>query len=185
MVINETGTDNPHQPWEAQVDWTYVGHGEWAHMEEVQEHGQGPKIEYEPYWVQEWLVKQDEDIARYDRVMKGGYPNRWGAQVVVRSKWNLQLMEQWLIDYEDKEVVQWLRYGWPTGRLPTMESPSLANKNHKGATEHPQQLEKYVQTEKQHGAIMGPFKKVPSKIRWAYHHLALEPRRTPQIRGSY
>ena len=63
--------------------------------------------------------------------------------------------------YEDKEVVEWLKYGWPTGRLPTLPAPSTSNKNHKGAVEFPEHLIKYINKEREHGAIMGPYQKIP------------------------
>ena len=76
MGDRDTGTI--HQPWEAQEGWTYMGHGEWVQSEDVQGTDHGTEIQREPCWVQHWMAKQDEDIARHDRVMKGGYPNRWG-----------------------------------------------------------------------------------------------------------
>ena len=33
--------------------------------------------------------------------------------------------------------------------------------NHKGANEHPEQLRKYINKELHHGAVMGPYKKIP------------------------
>ena len=94
-------------------------------------------------------------------VLREGYPNRWGARRPVRTKWNLELLEELLEDYEDKEVVEWMRYGWPTGRLPTMEDPHITTKNHTGATDHSQALRKYIAKEKSHGAIMGPYHRIP------------------------
>ena len=138
-----------------------MGHGEWAQMDDIQGQAHGLEILHEPHWVQQWLVKQDEDIANHDRVIRHGYPNRWGAQEEVKSKWNLNLMEQWLMEYEDREVVEWMRYGWPTGRLPTMGAPGISNKKHKGATDYPEHLTKYIQVEQKHGAVMGPFHKIP------------------------
>ena len=155
-----TGDQGGH-PWEAQVGWTYIGHGEWSQTEETQEKGLALQVQQEPYWTQWWLEKNDEDINRHMQVKCNGYPNRWGARRVVPSKWNLELMETWLQDYEDKEVVQWLKYGWPTGRLPTAGPPSICGKNHKGATDFPEQLSRYIRKEMDHGAVMGPFQKIP------------------------
>ena len=61
------------------------------------------------------------------------------------------------MNYHDQEVVEWMRYGWPMGRLPTMKSPAVTLKNHKGAVEHPEALEKAA------SAILGPFSKIPFK----------------------
>ena len=93
--------------------------------------------------------------------MDKGYPNIWGARRPVRTKWNLDKFEELLKDYDDKQVVERIRYGWPTGRLPTLPEPKKCNKNHKGATDHPQALQKYIRKEAEHGAIMGPYNKIP------------------------
>ena len=85
----------------------------------------------------------------------------FGAQIPVPSKWNLQRLEQLLQDYEDKKVVQWMRYGWPSERLPMLGEPRKTFKNHKGATDYPQALNKYLAKEKSKGAIMGPFPVIP------------------------
>ena len=146
-------SDNPEgdsnnqddHPWEAQVGWLYMGHGEWDQLEGVRKvKGQRTNIQYEPQWIQQWLAKYDTDIRRHNKVRRLGYPNRWGAQVEVKSRWNLEIMQHWLQDYEDKEVVEWIRYGWPTGRLPTLPPPHISDKNHKGATQFPEQMIKYI-----------------------------------------
>ena len=70
-------------------------------------------------------------------------------------------MEELLTEYHDKEVVEWLRYGWPTGRLPGVAEPSKWGTNHKGAEDHPEALIAYIQKELRHDAIMGPYEKIP------------------------
>ena len=129
--------------------------------------------------MQQWLSKNDEDIHRHLEVRRKGYPNRWGAQLEIKTNWNLELMEQWLHDYEDKDVVQWLRYGWPTGRLPMLPPPSISRKNHKGAMEFPQQMDKYIQKELENGAIMGPYQKIPFR-----DNVGISPLGTREKKGS-
>ena len=121
----------------------------------------GNQLQVEPSWVKQWLHKNDGDIALHNTVLEKGYPNRWGAQIPVKSKWNLDKMEKWLEHYPDREVVEWIRYGWPMGRLPTANPPTLNTKNHKGATEYQQQLRQYLNKEIAHGAVMGPYAKIP------------------------
>ena len=111
-----------------------------------------------------------------------GYPNRWGARVEVDSTWNLKLMENLLRDYEDAEVVQWLRYGWPTGRLPTLPGPDLSNRNHKGAVDFPEQLKRYIEKEGRYGAVMGPYKRIPFSGRVGISPLSTRPKRESKDR---
>ena len=70
----------------------------------------------------------------------------------------MDLFASLLQDYEDKEVVEWIRYGWPTGRLPQLQDPTPSGWNHKGAEQFPQQLNKYIHKESRYGAVMGPYK---------------------------
>ena len=80
-------------------------------------------------------------------------------------------------EYHDKEVVEWLRYGWPMGRLPTLPSPGWCTKNHKGANEFPEQLEKYIHKELKQEAVMGPFTKIPFKDRVGISPLSTKPKK--------
>ena len=169
--------DKEH-PWEAQVGWMYIGHGEWAQVEtedNAREHGND--LQREPEWIQRWLANNDKDITLHKEVLQGGYPNRWGAKKQVASGWNLEEFAQQLVDYHDKEVVEWLRYGWPTGRLPTLTQPGWSKKNHKGATDHPQQLDKYIQKELGYGAVMGPFEKIPFTSKVGISPLGTKPKK--------
>ena len=100
--------DNQTVPWEAQVGWTYIGHGEWAQLEQVEQASHGNKLELEQDWIRAWLSKNDNDIRIHQEVMEKGCPNRWGAKIQVHSAWNLQLMADLLRNYEDREIAEWL-----------------------------------------------------------------------------
>ena len=165
-------------PWQSQVGWIYTGHGEWAAQENeelAKEHG-NPLLTY-PRWIRNSWEQNDSDIALHEAVLKGGYPNRWGARQEVMSTWNLNRFEELMEQYEDKEVVEWLRYGWPMGRLPTMKPPQLSTKNHKGATDFPEHLHKYINKEAKYGAVMGPFKKIPFSANVGISPLSSRPKK--------
>ena len=138
-----------------------MGHGEWVSTEEQLQMEKEHEPEWEPEWIQKWWISNDEDIALHQKVMEQGYPNRWGARIPVKQRWNLELFEEKMTNYEDKEVVEWLRFGWPTGRLPSLGDPSISTGNHKGATEYPEALAKYIRKEQQHEAVMGPYQHIP------------------------
>ena len=151
----------PNTPSEAQEEWVYIGNGEWVQGDMGQLVDHGCSLTHEQDCIKQWLCKHDKDVEAYQEVKTNGYPNRWGAGREVESRWNLTLMEALLKDYEDREVVEWLSYGWPIDRLPTMSQPGHSFKNHKGANEHPEKLRKYLNKELHHGAVMGPYKKIP------------------------
>ena len=159
---NHSKDHEMEENWETQVELIYAGHGEWVEttsMKPVKHHGNG--LCREPYWVEQWLNKVDADIRIHNEVINKGYLNRWGARIPVDSHWNLKAMARLLETYEDKEVVEWLTYGWPIGRLPTAQEPQMTPKNHKGATDHPEVLTKYIAKEAKYGAIMGPYENIP------------------------
>ena len=92
-------------------------------------------------------------------------------------KWNLNKFEELLGDYEDREVVEWMRYGWPTGWLPTLPKPATSGANHKGATDHPQVLLDYIAKEQGHGAVMGPYDRIPFHSKVAITPLSMRPKK--------
>ena len=116
-----------------QDNWTYIGHGEWIQMSPGGTQETIDHIPQETDLAKEWWATVDGDIGLHERVIQNGNPNRWGARIPVKSGWNLVLMEELLRNYEDKEVVEWIRYGWPTGRLPTLPAPAQTGKTTKGA----------------------------------------------------
>ena len=121
--------------WEILNEWNYMGHGEWAPPEDKPPGGDIKVMGREPSWIYKWRCTTDKDMDLHQKVCEQGYPNRWEARLPVDTKWNLELFKQLLVDYEDIEVVEWIKYGWPTGRLPSLKEPKITWKNHKGATE--------------------------------------------------
>ena len=102
----------------------YVGHGEWIQVEQDEAPSQeGVALKAQPQWIQQWLKDNDLDIKLNEDVLRRGYPNRWGAQIEVKSAWNVDLFASLLQDYKDKEVVEWIRYGWPTGQATPTTGP--------------------------------------------------------------
>ena len=175
-ICGEThGSSQPEGDW--QVEWTYIGNGEWAPPEELSLKQTHNNVEQEPLWIYKWRCSTDKDIQLHQQVNSKGYPNRWGVRIPVQTKWNLEKLGQLLTDYEDKEVVEWMRYGWPTGRLPTLPDPSITNKNHTGASEHPEALRKYIQKEQAQGAVMGPFERIPFQGKIGISPLSTRPKK--------
>ena len=65
----------------------------------------------------------DEDIMLCNKARENGYPNRWGAQILVPSNWNLPPYQELLQNYWDKDVVEWTRFGWPISWIPGWAQP--------------------------------------------------------------
>ena len=158
-----------------------MGHGEWAQAEpQTHPRSHGNELLIDPEWVRKWRTKIDKDLRIHQEVCDKRYPNRWGARVRIDTRWNLELFQQLLQEYEDREVVEWLKYGRPTGRLPTLPPPHISYTNHKGASEFPQHLDKYIQKEASYGAIMGPYDTIPFNDKVGISPLSTRPKRNSQ-----
>ena len=90
-----------------------------------------------------------------------GYPNVYGAHIRVLSCWNFEYLNTMLVEYPDREIIEFLKYGWPANRLPNMPPPTINWENHASAVNFPQAVESYLQNEINEGAVMGPFHSIP------------------------
>ena len=161
-----------------------MGHGEWAETIDMPGGNKGDShpLHKEPAWIQRWINKADPDIALHHQVLREGYPNRWGARRPVKSGWQLDQLERHLEGYQDREITEWLTYGWPTGRLQTLKDPSINHKNYKGVTDYPEALQKYINKEKTYGAVMGPYQKIPFTEKVGISPLSTRPKKTSEDR---
>ena len=50
---------------------------------------------------------------------KTGKPNHEEAKIQVNQDWNFEILEKWLQEYEDKEIIEYLKYGWPLNNQET------------------------------------------------------------------
>ena len=123
------------------------------------------------------LETQCPAVALNKKVRQLGYPNRWGARIPIKTEWNVELLDNLLQGYPDIEITEWMRYGWPIGRLPTMPDPHITFKNHKGATDFPEALKKYINKEASHQAIIGPFSSIPFTNKVGISPLSTRPKK--------
>ena len=89
-------------------------------------------------------------------IRKSGVPNFKGCKIEVPSNFNFEFLETHLQDYNDPDLIKFLKYGFPLGNTLNKGSHRIP-KNHKGATMFPQQLEKILTKERDTRAIIGPF----------------------------
>ena len=80
-------------------------------------------------------------------VRASGKLNYLGAKVPVPTHWDLNLLENLLADYEDKLVVDFLRYRWPMSRSILPLTNRSAKINHKGTLDFPDAINHYLATE--------------------------------------
>ena len=89
------------------------------------------------------------DILLAHKITDSGRPNRLGCRVPLHTDWDLKIMKQWLIDYEDLEIIDWLTYGFSISRNKEALDPVPASKNHAGANNFPETIDNCIQKELQ------------------------------------
>ena len=130
-------------------------------------------------------VRNLKDLQLADQVFKMGYPNVYGAKVQVDSCWQFDYLQQELQNYHDLEVIEFLKYGWPSNRMPGAPPPIINTVNHASAMNYPTFIDEYLRKELAHGAIMGPFEEIPfSMNRIGVSPLSTRPKRNTNDRRA-
>jgi len=93
-------------------------------------------------------------------INKTNKPNSEEAKIKINSKLNYSKFQYRLRNYEDSEICKYIRYGWPIGHNRSSTSCN-ALKNHGGARNYPEHIDKYIKSELLLGRIIGPFHENP------------------------
>lgn len=109
---------------------------------------------------------------------KDSRPNAFGAQIPVNTLLNVDKWHSYLIAYNDNDVVQFLKFGWPINYT-SNEMPHASNKNHNSAITYAKHVDHFLKTELGYGAIAGPFTVNPLS-----RELITSPLQTVPKRGS-
>lgn len=92
---------------------------------------------------------------------------------------NLENWDRSLIQYHDKEVCAFLRFGWPIG-YSNPQPPTSADTNHPSAQNHMAHITKFIETELTHE--VGPFKHPPFFSWTCNNHILSRPKKESQDR---
>ena len=96
-------------------EWTPLGIFDPEFLDHVLDQ---PSDQLEPNFFNWWVsdkLSQDviDKVILSHKVIKSGLPNRYGYRIPLHTNWNLSLMQSLLAEYDDLEVIEWLRYGFP------------------------------------------------------------------------
>ena len=98
----------------------------------------------------------------HERVHTSGFPNYVSCRLPVPSRLNIPLWRQYLHDYHDARICDFLEYGWPVGYdYSTQGFPVSQLRNHHGALLFPDAIDSYLQNEICRNAVLGPFETNP------------------------
>lgn len=93
-------------------------------------------------------------------VSASGLPNFLGCKQSLPTCLNLSAWRTELTDYSDKEVCDFMEFGWPIGYNSSC-FPQTSQRNHPSATAYPDHVATYISKELEYGALRGPFTTPP------------------------
>ena len=102
-------------------------------------------------------MQQQVQLVNYVRSF--GKPNIYAACIPLRTAWNVELMKQIATSVSDREVVQFIQFGWPLNHDGGPTTCSFFN--HKSAVRHHEQVTNYIVKEVGLGCLLGPFISLP------------------------
>lgn len=100
----------------------------------------------------------------YGTIKDKALPNFLGAKIPVPSGLKIDKWKDYLHHYHDKVLCEFLQFGWPLGYRATAPPLSVTT-NHPSAQAHISHVHKYIKTELDHDALLGPFS-APSFTPW-------------------
>ena len=99
-------------------------------------------------------------LATHQEVKWSGTFNHLGCKIVLPSNFNFPYIEQELVPYEDHDIIELLKYGFPVDCQVSPINPGLPP-NHKGATDFPLEIQTQLRKEILLGGALGPFEIPP------------------------
>ena len=97
----------------------------------------------------------------YQKVFSSGRYNFEACRIPLETKLNVEFFRFMLSDYNDKIVVDFLEFGFPIGFTGKFNKSANKAKNHKGVSEYPLEVRKYLEKEMSYKAVLGPFSEIP------------------------
>ncbi len=99
------------------------------------------------------------------QVMSTGEYNIFGLQSPIHTHFDLEEWAAALSQYDDKEILTFLIYGWPVNRARALPDPVCAQVNHICEPVGASPVDNYLAKEVDKGAMIGPFQEVPFQTR--------------------
>ena len=118
-----------------------------------------------------------EDVLLAHYVTDSGLPNKFGCRIPLNTKFNITLLSDLLVDYWDREILEWLMFGFSVSRDNDAPDPVPSTTNHLGATLFPEAVDAYIEKEIRLGAMIGPFQIPPFIHRMGVLPLSTWPKR--------
>ena len=95
-------------------------------------------------------------IEAHAKIVASGVSNFQCCKIEVPTAWNVALLDLWLTNYEDRDIIDFIRYGWPLD-VSKVALNAATPPNQSGARNNSAKVLEYLEAEKSRGAIIGPF----------------------------
>ena len=86
-------------------------------------------------------------------------PNCRDSQIRIHSQLRIEHWVQLLVDYHDRDLLDWLKFGFPLGYVKS--PPKTCVWNYPSVWHHCDAINTYIEKELSHGALIGPFDTPP------------------------
>ena len=111
------------------------------------------------------LVIGRDKVALFEHISASGKYNFNGCRIPIpNSKLNIQKWREKLLRYEDSIVCDLLEFGFPLDINKSTKLSFNERRNHKGAREFPEFIDKYLERECDAMRIVGPFSENPLSV---------------------
>ena len=107
------------------------------------------------------ILDDNQFLELHQKVVNSGLYNFEGWRIPLQTRLNIPFFRFMLSDYDDLAVCEFLEFGFPIGFLGKVKPRTGTVKNHKGVTEFPVEVRRYLEKEKGYHAILGSFKEIP------------------------
>ena len=97
----------------------------------------------------------------YQKVFSSGRYNFEACHIPLETKLNIEFFRFMLSEYNDKIVVDFLEFGFPKRFTGKFNKSANKGKNHKGVTEYPLEVRKYLEKEMSYKAVLCLFSEIP------------------------
>ena len=105
-------------------------------------------------------------LKAYKIITESGLPNFMKCRIPVQTHLKPQAWEKYLTKYWDRQIVDLITFGFPLDF--DRSCPLIATcENHSSAIQHLDEIDKYIQEELCHQAILGPFDKLPFHLHFS------------------
>ena len=103
-----------------------------------------------------------ESLSIAQVIKSTGVSNYELARIPIKSDLNLDAWEHYLLDYPDKRLLQYFKFGFPLSLKNPDELSNTQVVNHYSALQYPDQVQQYIEKVMNLGAMLGPLSQLPS-----------------------